>query len=221
MPIFLSFQAKNSTFSTRIILIVLKNRTLQPVIGIPKDKAYHSTVQSMYTNKIIKSHGFTCISSAVFYFYVKKMLQCHDNHLIPSLTRFDCTTCRKTMYDACNLRYIMWNLRLLGSYRTWFWVHSITCYIFKHGSRWYNARLTHYYLDYTLRSLILKRLRYMTRVTYVTYIGKFTSSDINCDTSIIRSKIMCSDFSNTNLNICLLHWYENETHFCEFPIVPK
>ena len=26
----------------------IKNRTLQPVIGIPKDKAYHSTVQSIH-----------------------------------------------------------------------------------------------------------------------------------------------------------------------------
>ena len=62
---------------------------------------------------------------------------------------------------------------------------TFTGNIFKHGSRWYNARLTHYYLDFTLRSLILKRLRYNDKGN-VCYIGKFTSSDINCDTSITK-----------------------------------
>ena len=80
------------------------------------------------------------------------------------------------------------------------------------GSRWYmyNARLTHYYLDFTLRSLILKRLRYNDKGN-VCYIGKFTSSAINCDTRYYEVRLCVHIFQIQTWIHASCIGYQNET----------
>ena len=106
----------NSTFSIRIILIALKIAHCSQLSASQKIKAYHSTVQSIHKQNHKVAWFYIYFKCSVLFNMISR--KCCNVMIIIQYRRWQDLTVKhveKTLhmvyYDACNLRYIMWNLR--------------------------------------------------------------------------------------------------------------